>query len=527
MLNDDEKFQKLLMSTFTTSELHQFIVHNFGQEMADRLPATTVSLSDYTFNAVKSLKHDRVNPDKFILALKGRRPNLTIDIRVVTAALCLPDEDSASSGLASLKSSESENRGEANAKVGTRKRPLMSIGGAVALSAVALMTVPSVSSRGTNDPSGKALIDERRECNRGTIERDGECKACPPNHIAVSDSCQNCGRLHFSIENRCERCPDGMVSSVGGCEPCPQDSYLQGEICRTCPERTILTVRGDCRPCRSDEISEDGDCRRCSEREFVQGNRCLQCDEREILESGECIQCDDRSMQLGNRCIPCQENEARIENNCVECPAEEFLHGNACATCPSGMAVVKKGTSKAFCMDKTEVTVESFQEWSSSGIFSSMCPAMGATTSRECNINAPSRHHHPINCVSWGCAFEFCAAHGKRLPTRKQWYDALYSRQLSQRQTCNTGWFHNCGSLGTAEVGRRPGESTRHHRDLMGNLWEWSSDSYGGSGKYYVLGCSWTNPPERCTSDSSFPQEQDLPRIDIGFRCVTDIHLPS
>jgi formylglycine-generating enzyme required for sulfatase activity len=87
----------------------------------------------------------------------------------------------------------------------------------------------------------------------------------------------------------------------------------------------------------------------------------------------------------------------------------------------------------AFCMQKTEVTVDAYEA----------CIGAGACTTPHraadkpdlfcnpgkaidcghlfCNAGKPGRGNHPIKCVEWSQASAFCKWTGGRLPTESEW----------------------------------------------------------------------------------------------------------
>jgi formylglycine-generating enzyme required for sulfatase activity len=123
----------------------------------------------------------------------------------------------------------------------------------------------------------------------------------------------------------------------------------------------------------------------------------------------------------------------------------------AAGVCPAGMVPVPGGpfymgideaqalpfekpqhqvTLSPFCIDITEVTVEAYRACSDAG----KCPRAPKNntwpkiTKHEqdiyaplCNMDAPGRDKHPINCVDWDMATNYCEKQGKRLPSSAEW----------------------------------------------------------------------------------------------------------
>jgi eukaryotic-like serine/threonine-protein kinase len=131
-----------------------------------------------------------------------------------------------------------------------------------------------------------------------------------------------------------------------------------------------------------------------------------------------------------------------------------------------------------------------------------------------CNTRVKDKQNHPINCVDWAMADNFCRvaggrlpAGGARLPTEAEWEFA--ARGSSQRtypwgdeppsatrlnacgtecerwmarnlETIGTMYKADDGWPGTAPVGSFPkGASSDGIQDLAGNVWEWTADWYG------------------------------------------------
>ena len=97
------------------------------------------------------------------------------------------------------------------------------------------------------------------------------------------------------------------------------------------------------------------------------------------------------------------------------------IPGGSLKTCPSD-AEGKCETFKVspFRMDRTEVTVGRFVQCVKAG----KCRARHYLTledSHFCNLGAPGREDHPMNCVAYFAARDYCEFVGGRLPTLQEW----------------------------------------------------------------------------------------------------------
>jgi formylglycine-generating enzyme required for sulfatase activity len=129
-----------------------------------------------------------------------------------------------------------------------------------------------------------------------------------------------------------------------------------------------------------------------------------------------------------------------------------------------------------YCLDETEVTVSAYRA----------CVEQGACTKPKdkqfhCNFRYADRDQHPINCVTWQQAGQFCAAQGERLPTEAEWefaarggeryFEYSWGNQPPDGRTC---WkqAHSCAvkSFQAGAFGLF---------DMTGNVWEWVDDYYG------------------------------------------------
>jgi eukaryotic-like serine/threonine-protein kinase len=156
-------------------------------------------------------------------------------------------------------------------------------------------------------------------------------------------------------------------------------------------------------------------------------------------------------------------------------PAGTFWMGS-----PDGLGAADEHPQRqvrvaAFCMDRIEVTVSSYDRCVSAGV----CSPRSGGWSR-------GRPDLPATGVSWNDADAFCRWRGGRLPTEMEWeYGARgtdgrmfpWGNEAPWRQLC---WSRGDG--GPCVVGRfGRGASPFGLFDMAGNVWEWTGSWYASS----------------------------------------------
>lgn len=192
-----------------------------------------------------------------------------------------------------------------------------------------------------------------------------------------------------------------------------------------------------------------------------------------------------------------------------------------------------------------------------------MWSSMGSAPSPQdgsCNWSATSgpRDAHPINCLTWVTAMEFCVWDGGRLPTEAEWEFVARGRAVPSEGLVPSREFpwgdeeaprcvraHSTGCAGEDGSFSRPvgryGASGGVY-DLAGNMAEWVADSFatygdttcwgraglsnplcqisvGGSYVVPVRGGSWGATDMRAAS-RLMPTEAGSRFGTTGFRCV-------
>jgi formylglycine-generating enzyme required for sulfatase activity len=174
-----------------------------------------------------------------------------------------------------------------------------------------------------------------------------------------------------------------------------------------------------------------------------------------------------------------------------------------------------------FCIDVYEVTADAYRACSDKG----ECkrppeipdyPKADSVSEEEhektkkilaetCNFGKAGREKHPINCVSWAMADEYCRVNDRRLPTEAEWELAARSQDGRKypwgQDAVREGHMNACGKEcnawekehglkltpamynvddgypGTAPVGSFPDGKTKYGAfDVVGNVWEWTAD---------------------------------------------------
>jgi formylglycine-generating enzyme required for sulfatase activity len=222
-----------------------------------------------------------------------------------------------------------------------------------------------------------------------------------------------------------------------------------------------------------------------------------------------------------------------------------FMMGDAVS---AGAGPVRQVTVGDYGIDKYEVSVEEYKKCVDTGVCSAP-PSSYTSTQPKCNWGT-ARTAHPMNCVNYQEASNYCLWKGKRLPTEAEWEYAargkgstLYPWGIDTPTCAHANWTEKpsaptagCGES-TSPIGSKPkGKSAAGAFDMAGNVEEWTFDWYGT-----FKGGSATNPggPLTGTSrvvkgsayDLSSPSDQIAARREgvdpthrepwLGFRCAT------
>lgn len=195
-----------------------------------------------------------------------------------------------------------------------------------------------------------------------------------------------------------------------------------------------------------------------------------------------------------------------------------------------------KVTVKPFFMDLTEVTNEDYAEF--------VKAEKHPTPSDWKNGKFPNgQEKFPVVGVTWGDANAYAKWAGKRLPTEEEWEFAARGKEGFRYPWGNEWKAGNANADGASqaisEVGEYKGESPFGMKDMVGNLWEWTSsdfkaypngklpDVYAGKNNLKTIrGGSFEATKDFATGTYrvGWAATGAVNYARMGFRCVKDIN---
>jgi iron(II)-dependent oxidoreductase len=218
------------------------------------------------------------------------------------------------------------------------------------------------------------------------------------------------------------------------------------------------------------------------------------------------------------------------DNPLIAIPAGRFIYGNDEG--PQNERPRRWVEVSAFAMNRTEITNAQYQRF---------VEATGHRSSYYGGHPFLGIDGRPVVGVSYGDAEAFCAHYGLRLPseeeyeraargpdgTRFPWGDAPVdgSRTNHGSDIC-CGSDDSDGYAMTAPADSYPrGASREGVLNLLGNVWEWTHDSYEGDKRYRVLrGGAWNSDPGHLTTTYRLSYDANFRfAANGGFRCVRSL----
>lgn len=178
----------------------------------------------------------------------------------------------------------------------------------------------------------------------------------------------------------------------------------------------------------------------------------------------------------------------------------------------------RKVQLKSFWIDKYEVTNDDYKECFVAGV----CEPAVFHEDRPTDFSKPRQ---PAVFVNWEDAKTYCDWREGALPTESQWEAAAQGEKLGG------AYFGQLYNTGAPEIVGKLEVSSNGLYDMMGNVYEWTLDTYGpveGSGKSessldknkVVRGGSWNSPSHYLRTSDRIEKDPELRYSDVGFRCV-------
>jgi len=213
--------------------------------------------------------------------------------------------------------------------------------------------------------------------------------------------------------------------------------------------------------------------------------------------------------------------------NCDQCRTPGgSLNTTACPTWT-------RSTVNNLYFTQSEVTVEQFAACVAAGV----CPSTSYLTNADytfCNY-ASTRSNHPMNCVNWDGATEYCSWMGGRLPSTTEWYaeasnngTRTYPWGNTPQASCShcvmdNGNTPGCGLDSTWPVcSKTAGNSVSGLCDMAGNVWEWTDTQVGTNRE--IRGGSWRDSAAsgHLATDIQYDEAPEIrySDFDYGIRCV-------
>jgi formylglycine-generating enzyme required for sulfatase activity len=161
------------------------------------------------------------------------------------------------------------------------------------------------------------------------------------------------------------------------------------------------------------------------------------------------------------------------------------------ATDLSDASPVHEVQINAFSIDRTEVTVSAYSQCVDAGICTPPRGLLGADSYFCTWGNRRTIPTHPVNCVDWNQASQFCQWAGKRLPIEEEWEYAArggdfrkYPWGNGDPQRGSLCWDRG-GSTYTCPVGSIISDMSPFGLyDMAGNVEEWTASRH----------CPYSNP---------------------------------
>ena len=374
-----------------------------------------------------------------------------------------------------------------------------------------------------------ALLCEGKEC--GDDGAGGSCGTCPEGENCVNGGCVDPGLLCQGLEcgddgagGSCGTCGCGFICLAGLCK--------EEEVCfgKECGDDGCGGSCGECNEFSGSDCNNEGQCECISACPEVEcgpdgcGGDCGLCEVGETCSNGVCVLPGMLAIPAGVLHMGCAVDTDLLCSKSLELPDHDVQVG-------------------AFAIHVAEVTVEAF----AACVTADGCapPPDPATVSSKCTWEQDGKEDHPINCVTWSHAHDYCEWSGYRLCSEAEWEMAARGTDApayiypwgTEAPTCTTAVMKDCEVSGPEEGKSKPdGASPFGVQDMAGNVAEWVRDcwhdNYEGAPSdgsawtsscdaegHVVRGGSFENGSFHLRTSARAHEEDDKTIKTIGFRC--------
>jgi formylglycine-generating enzyme required for sulfatase activity len=128
----------------------------------------------------------------------------------------------------------------------------------------------------------------------------------------------------------------------------------------------------------------------------------------------------------------------------------------------------------------------------------------------------------PVDKADFGDAHEYCATVGMRLPNESEWEYAARANNPAARygEPDAIAWYKDNSHERSHEVAQKQPNAWQLY-DMLGDLWEWTTDPYKDESDYRVLrGGSWRTSGAGMRVSFRGLDDPERHRNFTGFRCV-------
>lgn len=228
----------------------------------------------------------------------------------------------------------------------------------------------------------------------------------------------------------------------------------------------------------------------------------------------------------------------------VETVAKPETPAAPASPCPPEMVFVPGGNFKMgllkvdanvpdLCMDKVETTAKEFETC----VNDKKCTDSFATCAPEATYKKAGKEDHPMVCVDFKQAVDYCTYRGKRLPSDEEWEWAArggaearmypWGNEPPKDHVC---WSGAGARTSTCSVNEHPkGASKDGLLGMAGNVFEWTTNRQDSRTKDRVgRGGSWRDGlPNLMRTDRPGKFEVTYRCGFLGIRCVTPPQSPK